>query len=413
VTLKRRERTLTRELTIPCVGGGAAPDSVASVFQHERDNDLQAKASGVTMAHIVTLLARRDQPTDAVEDYCHLLRTALRAGGLRTESAHVRWQEQGWGIALADLARQKHGWRGAYVMPQYTAYKWSRRGFPLGFLLVVAILKRRGARVGVVYHDPVPYDGRRPIDVARRNVQIFTMRQAGRLADALISTLPPERVPWMRDPVLRRKATLIPVGSNVATPDQIRHASGKERMPTIAVFGVTTHRQEEAEALALVARETARQVGRLRLRVFGRGAEQAEDALARGLSGSAVELEVHHLVPPELAGQLLMSSHAELFLRSGVSTRRTSVIAGIACGLPIVGYAGCETGFPIVEAGVRLVPLGDVRGLVRELSLVLRDGSVRTEMERRSRLAASRYFSWDAIALRYVEVFDSPTRAEA
>jgi glycosyltransferase involved in cell wall biosynthesis len=360
----------------------------------------------------VTLLARRDRPTDAVEDYCHLLRTALQAGGVRTESAQVKWQEQGWRSALADLASQTHAWRGSYVMPQYTAYKWSRRGFPFGFLLVVAILKRRGARVGVVYHDPIPYKGTRPIDLARRNVQLFIMKQAGRLADALISTVPPKQVPWMRDPVLRRKATLIPVGSNVAAPDQNRQATAKESVPTIAVFGVTTHRHEEAQALALVAREAASRVGPVRLRVFGRGAEQAEVVLARGLSGSAVDLELHRLVPVEFARDLLMSSHVQLFLRDGVSTRRTSVIAGIVCGLPVVGYASPETGFPITDAGVALVRYGDVDGLVRELSLVLRDGSARAEMERRSCLAASRYFSWDAIAQRYAEVLGSPLHME-
>jgi glycosyltransferase involved in cell wall biosynthesis len=73
------------------------------------------------------------------------------------------------------------------------------------------------------------------------------------------------------------------------------------------------------------------------------------------------------------------------------------------CGVPIVGYRGEETGFPITEAGVKLVDQRDRDGLVRDLCQVLTDEDLRQEMRQRSFQAAKRYFGWDAIASRFSE----------
>jgi len=89
-------------------------------------------------------------------------------------------------------------------------------------------------------------------------------------------------------------------------------------------------------------------------------------------------------------------------VRSGLSSRRGSGIAGIACGLPIIGFSDAETAFPITEAGVRLVPMGDREGLVRELVLVLKQQMLRETLRQRNLEAAERYFSWDRIADAYL-----------
>lgn len=51
------------------------------------------------------LLGRRDEPTDGVEDYCHMLRNAAARRGLSFEIARVRWATKGWRYALADLRK--------------------------------------------------------------------------------------------------------------------------------------------------------------------------------------------------------------------------------------------------------------------------------------------------------------------
>ena len=55
---------------------------------------------------------------------------------------------------LRQLRRECASWRGKWVLVQYTALGWSRRGFPFGALAVLVILRRGGARVAVVFHEP-------------------------------------------------------------------------------------------------------------------------------------------------------------------------------------------------------------------------------------------------------------------
>src|SRR5579859_4213987 len=98
---------------------------------------------------VIALLGRKDEPTDAVEEYWHYLGGALRAHGFNAEIARVAWNEHGWASALDELRREANKWHGQWVCAQYTALQWSRRGFPLRFLQVLDILRRSGARIAV------------------------------------------------------------------------------------------------------------------------------------------------------------------------------------------------------------------------------------------------------------------------
>src|SRR5579872_2497784 len=50
---------------------------------------------------LIMLLGRRDEPTDAVHDYVNCLGEALGRRGIVCENSEVRWDEQGWMVALA------------------------------------------------------------------------------------------------------------------------------------------------------------------------------------------------------------------------------------------------------------------------------------------------------------------------
>jgi len=79
--------------------------------------------------------------------------------------------------------------------------------------------------------------------------------------------------------------------------------------------------------------------------VFGRGAKVAGTLLLPLLADSPVELEDFGVLEAERAGSLLANADVQLFVRSGLSSRRGSGIAGIACGLPILGFSDAETAF--------------------------------------------------------------------
>jgi glycosyltransferase involved in cell wall biosynthesis len=102
---------------------------------------------------------------------------------------------------------------------------------------------------------------------------------------------------------------------------------------------------------------------RLRLVVLGRGSKEAENYLKDALRNVGVELSVLGLLPAEEVANILADADLMLFVRGPLSGRRGSAVAGIASGLPIVGYSGSETTFPLTEAGLELVPEGDHEAL--------------------------------------------------
>jgi hypothetical protein len=348
----------------------------------------------------VALLGREDEPTDALEDYCKLLGHTLHKKGYTLEISRINWAERGWRSALRDvdkrISEQGCGW----VLVQYTALSWSRHGFPLHFTRMIDVLKGAGLHVLIVFHDPQPFGGSRWRDRLRRRVQLAVMLRAAQLADKIVSTISPDCVPWMQDPAIRVKTLLLPVGSNLPVMPRNTHGPGNP-IPDIVVFGFTNFLFETSIIASVISR-AAEIVGPLHLTVFGRGAKVAGSLLLPLLADTLVELEDFGVLDAEKAGSLFANADVQLFVRSGLSSRRGSGIAGIACGLPIIGFSDAETAFPITEAGVRLVPMGDREGLVRELVLVLKEKTLREALRQRNLEATEHYFSWDCIADAYL-----------
>jgi glycosyltransferase involved in cell wall biosynthesis len=355
----------------------------------------------------VALLGRRDEPTDAVEEYCQYLGTALEALGVSFELERVHWCELGWGEALAGIDRRAGHWKNAWVLIQYTALAWSRRGFPIRVLSLVQFFREYGIRCGVVFHDAQPYDGGRLVDQVRRRLQIYTMREAVRLADLSVLTVPREKAQWL--PPSAKNVVFIPVGANLPSPETAwrKETGGQERPPTVAVFSLSPGRvgAEEVKTIVEALCYAAKHIGPVRLVVFGRNAESAEKLLRESLHGTDVELSLSGILAAEEVVRVLRGCDVLLFARGPISTWRGSAIAGIACGLPVVAARGRETAAPITEAGVVLIEPGQEFGpaLVR----VLGDPIYRASLAERSRNAQQSYFSWQAIAQQYVSALQA------
>jgi glycosyltransferase involved in cell wall biosynthesis len=354
----------------------------------------------------VALLGKKDEPTDAVEEYCRYLSDALRVHGFDLQVARVPWAEKGWSVALGKLKQQAIAWRGVCVLVQYTALAWSARGFPLRLLRVLKMLRSAGAHIGIVYHDVEPYAGRRPIDKLRSHAQLRTMREALQIAELAIFTIPVEKLSWIH----RSKPNMvfIPVGANLPSPESapITKPQNALRTPTIAIYGITGGKAGLAEMkrIAGAVEYVISRTGKLRLIVFGRNSESATGELRAALHNPLLELEIRGLLSAEKVVESLRSSDVLLFVRGAISSRRGSALAGIACGLPVVAMEGPETASPITEAGVVLVSAGAAHKETGEaLARILTDSAYRDSLGERSRQAQEKYFSWQAIAARYAE----------
>jgi glycosyltransferase involved in cell wall biosynthesis len=359
------------------------------------------------MFSAIALLGRSDFPTDGIQDYNWFLARALEQHGIELSQVHVPWFEKGWFGALRQLSRQADDWRGRWVLLQYTALAWSRHGFPFGVLAAFAILRRKGARIAIVFHDTIPFVGTRLQDRIRTMFQIWVMRKLAIQSDQAVSALPIERMPWAQVDSLRAKFVMIPIGAAIP---EIPTVEGKPRPvtsppSTVAVFGITARDRQtiwaEVSDIAYAVRRAAEATSPLRLVVVGRGSSEAEDLLKRALEGVDVEVSVLGLQSSDRIAAILAASDAMLFVRGYISGRRSSAIAGVIAGIPVVAYSGPETCFPITEAGVELAPEGDREALATALARVMSDNELRQQLRQRSASARAEYFSWSKIAQQF------------
>jgi glycosyltransferase involved in cell wall biosynthesis len=362
----------------------------------------------------IALLGRADTPTDGVQEYCRCLGEALREQGISLAIERVPWAERGWRRALRSLRRRAKGWGGMWVLVQYTALAWSARGFPLQFSRVLHTLHRAGARVGVVYHDVEPFTGKRFIDHLRRRVQLHAMRHAMDACEIAVFTVPMEKLTWMQPQYTQ--AVFIPVGANLPVAGEAasrKNVAGDGKL-SIAVFSVTggEFMQREVGEITQAVRFAASRVKNLKLAVFGRHAKDAEGELRKQLDGVPVEIQVLGLLSNEDVVRSMSSCHVLLFVRGPVSTRRSSAIAGIACGLPVIAAEGPETSSLIKDAGVAFYSPQKKGNLGEVLLHVLEDEHYRASLAQRSWIAQQRHFSWTVIAARYAEFLETKAKLQ-
>jgi glycosyltransferase involved in cell wall biosynthesis len=359
---------------------------------------------------VVLLLGRKDEPTDAVEEYCGYLCEALNERSVKGEIVRVPWNERGWASAVEELKRSAQNWRGRWVFLQYTALAWSARGFPRRVLRILHTVRDAGARIGVVFHDVEPFAGSRAIDVLRRRVQLSVMQKMLRAADVGVFTVSLNVISWLGSTA---NAVFIPVGANlpgiqagIAAGSDTNSEHGRDPGVTrIAVYGITggVAGREECSEIARAVRFATGRGAKLELHAFGRGAAERETELREKLKGVAVTLRFDGLLPAERVASAIREADATLFVRGPISTRRGSAIAGIACGKPVIAYQGRETAPPITEAGVVLVDRNNEAELGDALLRIATDHSFRESLSQRSRRAQEMFFSWGAIAERYIE----------
>jgi glycosyltransferase involved in cell wall biosynthesis len=309
---------------------------------------------------------------------------------------------------------ERAGWSGRWVLVQYTALSWSRRGFPLGLLLVVFLLRRRNAFIAVVFHDPSAYGGDRPVDHVRRGIQHSVMRGIYTLADRAILPVCSARLPWLVSQ--KEKAVFIPVGSNIPAPLErpVGKLDGPLEARTIAVFGITPGEagRREMRDIQTLVQAAAKCTSRIHLCVFGRGTMEAEPELQQLFSFTGIQLSVLGLLPAEQIGDILANSDVQIDVRASLSSRRGSAIAGIVCGTPVIGFESPETDNAIREAGVMLFPPDDIKELAAAITRVLSDDSFREDLRRRNRIATEKYFSWKAISGLFLDALQGPDIAK-
>jgi glycosyltransferase involved in cell wall biosynthesis len=360
---------------------------------------------------MIALLGRIDKPTDGLDDYCDFLGQAHARRGITLKMMYVPWDDEGWIVPLRRLWRESAAWRGEWVLLQYTALSWSRRGFTWGVLAAAAILRRRGARCAVVFHEHTGFGGSRWRERIRHAFEIWVLRALYRKSERGIFTIPLDTVEWLPPagskrvaPGNQKKAVFIPIGGNIPECLERRDAASFDQEKRVVVFGVRGFPAATGEVadIAAVMREASKTIPNLRLIVVGRGSREAQSELASALEGSSVRLDVRGVLPAEEIAREFQRARALLFVWSYITLQRGGALAAIACGLPIVGYGNCAPSGALTEAGIEWSPWRDRDALAQALIRVLTDPQRWMELHERNLYAQENYFSWNRIAELYI-----------
>ena len=360
---------------------------------------------------MIALLGRIDKPTDGLDDYCNFLGQALARRGVTLKRVYVPWDNEGWIRPLRRLWRESAAWRGEWVLLQYTALSWSRRGLTGGVLAAAAIVRRRGARCAVVFHEHTGFGGSSWRERVRHAFEIWVLRTLYRKSERSIFTIPLDTVEWLPPigaeriaPGDQKKAAFIPIGGNVPECLDHRDAGAPTQEKRVVVFGVRGFPAASGEVAdaAGAMREASKTIPNLRLVVVGRGSREAQDEFASALEGCSVGLDVRGVLPAEEIASELSHADALLFVWSYITLQRGGALAGIACGLPIVGYGNGEPSGALAEAGIEWSPWRDRKALAAALVRVLSEPKRWLDLHERNLLVQEKYFSWNRIAELYI-----------
>jgi glycosyltransferase involved in cell wall biosynthesis len=277
------------------------------------------------------------------------------------------------------------------VLLQYVPNALGRRGMNLPFCLWLRARAREGADVRVMFHEPYFY-----FTAAQpwRNVLAATQRVMARVlldasTHAYLST-----DTWRRYLTPRNGTPLdvLPIPSNILpapeTDERLRGAIAPEEEPIVGHFG--TYGDHVEGELLRVLPPTAARCPSARFAFIGRGSVEFLSRLGRrhpeiaALSWASGRIDAGVVSSALRACDVLMQPYPD-----GITTRRTSVMAGLQHGLPIVTTSGALTE-PIWMASraVALVPVDDAEAFAASVAALIGD---RTEARALGRRGAETY----------------------
>jgi glycosyltransferase involved in cell wall biosynthesis len=327
--------------------------------------------------------------TSAIGEYSRHLAAALRAAGARAEYVDG---------GLAPLVRGAR--RPVWILLQYNPFSYGHWGVAPGLVRDAASVRRRWPRTSLVVtvHEPwMPVgDWRTALMGTYQQAQLRLLLRA---ADAVIVV----RETLARQ--LGRACTHVPVGSNVL-PVAVSSAAARARLGVgdrlvVALLG-TNHRSRALDHAEAAIAALARQRGTERLRVLNLGRDSPPIAAPPGVDVQ----RPGNLQAYELSIHLRAADVLLLPFDDGLSTRRSTLMAGLAHGLPVVGLHGDNTDRILVDhpEAMVLTPVGDRAAFARATVDVTHDRGRLCARGDAARRLYEREFDWPVAARRVLAV---------
>jgi glycosyltransferase involved in cell wall biosynthesis len=349
-------------------------------------------ASGriLDLGHVALVCGAGMSDTNAIMEYTQLLDCALGEHGVDSTVLAM-------GTTLPDLSAYNT------VVLQYNPFLYGRWGFApqLPAALLRARRRRRRFRLALMVHEtyfPIS-DWRSALMGSWQRVQLHALHAISDLVFASIESWAELLAQWRP----RRPVAHLPVGSNL--PDRrSKRAAAREQIGAgdetmvIASFG-TGHPSRLIEYVVAATNAVANERDEVVLLNLGSGANAPV-----GVDGGVRVIQPGWLTPGDAARLL---SAGDLFLApfsDGVSTRRTSFMAAMQHGLPVLATQGTSTDAVLAESGaLALVQTGEQELFVRTAALLANDAHRCAMLGADAADLYQSEFDWPVIAARMCE----------
>jgi glycosyltransferase involved in cell wall biosynthesis len=309
-------------------------------------------------------------------------------------------------------------WRAApgIVLLQYVPNALGRRGMNIAFCRWLAAQRRGGHDIRVMFHEPYFYftlgrPWRNVVAVAQRVMAAVLARAATQLYYSSENWHA-----YLRPYGADERAIVLPIPATIPTePSALEvsefrreHAPGARVIGHFGTFGEHVGDELLAVLPALLARD-----GNVRTILIGRGGERFLRELVRRMPSAAER--VHATGEIGAADVAIALAACDVLFQpypDGVTTRRTSVMAGLQNGIATISTAGPLTERVWRDTGaVVLTPQGDADAAVAHIRRLLDDRTARRTQGERGSDAYAQHFAIDVTVARLRAVVPAPVPA--
>jgi hypothetical protein len=341
----------------------------------------------------------------AAGDEVHVWTPAARAHTSATcEGVTVHRLPDGFGTASMRVLERAIEDCPGVVLLQYVPNALGRRGANLPFCRWFARQARAGRDARVMFHEPYfyftwsrPWAPGNALALVQRMMARVLVRHARRIYQSTDT--------WRRylpgGDRLRSLQTLaipstIPLDASSQEQAAFRQQAGAAGGALLAghfgTFGAHVAGELRAILPALAARRPD-----VRIALVGDGGPAFLADLARADPAAARSTyAAGRIDPPRVAAALRACDVLLQPYPDGITTRRTSAMAGIGNGVPTVTTTGALTEPVWADTGaVALVPAGDAAAFVDAVDVLLRDSAARDALGRRASATYAARFSMD------------------
>jgi glycosyltransferase involved in cell wall biosynthesis len=347
---------------------------------------------------------------DGILAYSHMLTGALRATpGL--DATLVVGAPGGWAVAgeriEPNLPAVGRGVDGVFL--QYNPFSYGSRGYAPWLVKELRQLKAEGVPIAVMVHEAYLT----PLRPRQRVVASWQRHQLrGVLATVDVAFGATQKLcETVGDTAPNLSVHHLPVSSNLPDRREERAAmrqrlgAGEDDLVLVA-FG-TGHPSQLQSWVGAAARAAQPVAPRTFLLNLGAGAPPVPD----------VPAEIDVLSPGRLTEDQLAAwlSAGDLFLApfsDGVTTRRTTVMAALQHGLPVITTLGPDTGSRLrVTEAMRLVDSERPAEMDLAVRALAADPEARRALGAAGRELFEREYDWRVLGRRIAEVFKPPRRS--